>query len=66
MSTRAHLMRGPALAIAAVTVAALLSGPVQAGAAPAPTFTLERLNGHSLSLAEFKGSPIILLFWAPW
>jgi cytochrome c biogenesis protein CcmG/thiol:disulfide interchange protein DsbE len=66
MSTRTQVMRGTAIAIAAVTLAALLSGPVQAGAAPAPTFTLERLNGHSLSLGEFKGSPIILLFWAPW
>ncbi|HKV45216.1 MAG TPA: hypothetical protein VJT32_11175 [bacterium] len=68
MSKRTHLSRRAAVAIAVVTLAALLSGPVPAGPAPAPApaFTLKGLNGHLLSLAEFKGSPVILLFWAPW
>jgi cytochrome c biogenesis protein CcmG/thiol:disulfide interchange protein DsbE len=33
---------------------------------PAPAFDLERLDGGRLSLAELRGSPIILNFWASW
>ncbi len=55
-----------ALVISAVALAAML--PAHAGAAPgpAPMFTLEELNGKPVSLAAYKGSPVILLFWAPW
>jgi peroxiredoxin len=42
--------------------------PAQGAAVPgpAPAFTLERLDGQMLSLASFRGSAVILLFWAPW
>lgn len=33
---------------------------------PAPDFTLARLDGGSLSLAELRGTPVILNFWASW
>ena len=33
---------------------------------PAPPFTLERLDGGRLSLAEMRGRPIVLNFWASW
>ena len=58
--------RAIALAVAAVTVTAML--PASAGAAPtlAPMFTLEGLDGKPVSLAAYRGSPVILLFWAPW
>lgn len=58
--------RAVSLAVAAMTVAALM--PTHASAAPglAPAFTLELLDGKTLSLADYKGSPVILLFWAPW
>jgi cytochrome c biogenesis protein CcmG, thiol:disulfide interchange protein DsbE len=58
--------RAVALALTAVMLAALL--PVQAFAAsgPAPAFTLDLFDGKTLSLADYKGSPVILLFWAPW
>jgi peroxiredoxin len=38
------------------------------GAAPAraPEFHLPLLSGGTISLADFKGRPLILLFWAPW
>lgn len=51
-----------------VLLAVLLAGllPVQARGAVAPGFTLQLLDGKTLSLAEMKGSSIILLFWAPW
>lgn len=54
------------LAVGAVVLAALLSAQAPAAAAPAPAFTLKLLDGTTLSLAEYKGSPVILLFWAPW
>jgi AhpC/TSA family len=42
--------------------------PAHAAPAPglAPMFTLEGLGRESVSLATYKGSPVILLFWAPW
>jgi len=41
--------------------------PGQARGAVAPAFTLPLLDGKtSLRLADLKGSPIVLLFWAPW
>ncbi len=30
---------------------------------PAPSFTLQDLNGNQVSLADFKGKPVILNFW---
>jgi peroxiredoxin len=39
---------------------------MDAGPAAAPAFTLELLDGKTLRLADYKGSRVILLFWAPW
>lgn len=33
---------------------------------PAPDFTVYDLNGNAFSLADFKGTPVILNFWASW
>ena len=33
---------------------------------PAPDFTLKDLDGNSVTLADFKGKPVIINFWAPW
>lgn len=33
---------------------------------PAPDFTLPASDGSLISLAEFKGQPVILNFWATW
>ncbi len=52
-----------------VLLVMLLAGvsPEQARGAVAPPFTLPLLDGKTtLRLADMKGSPIILLFWAPW
>jgi peroxiredoxin len=32
----------------------------------APSFSLKALNGEQVSLAAFKGKPILLAFWATW
>lgn len=52
-----------------VLLAVLLAGlwPGQARGAVAPAFTLPLLDGKgTLRLVDMKGSPVILLFWAPW
>ena len=63
-------MRVPAVRLAAVVVLAamLMAVPIAAQAArgPAPAFTLELFNGKTLSLADLKGTGVILLFWAQW
>jgi thiol-disulfide isomerase/thioredoxin len=67
----------PALvaALAFVVVAAALAGPFlfrRRGALvgkPAPDFTLEIVNqapGDRLHLAELRGKPVLLDFWATW
>jgi cytochrome oxidase Cu insertion factor (SCO1/SenC/PrrC family) len=33
---------------------------------PAKAFTLQTLDGRSLSLAELAGRPVLLYFWATW
>ncbi len=33
---------------------------------PAPAFDLERLNGDRVSLAELRGHPVLVNFWASW
>ena len=33
---------------------------------PAPDFTLNDLDGNPVTLADFKGKPVIINFWASW
>jgi thiol-disulfide isomerase/thioredoxin len=33
---------------------------------PAPVFTLEDLSGKKVSLADYKGKPVLINFWATW
>jgi thiol-disulfide isomerase/thioredoxin len=33
---------------------------------PAPAFTLTDLNGKKVSLADYKGKPVMVNFWATW
>ena len=44
----------------------LLSVPALAGIETAPDFTLADAQGQQVSLADFKGRPLILHFWATW
>jgi cytochrome c biogenesis protein CcmG/thiol:disulfide interchange protein DsbE len=40
--------------------------PPSPGDRPAPSFTLQDLNGKQVSLSDFKGKVVILDFWATW
>jgi cytochrome c biogenesis protein CcmG/thiol:disulfide interchange protein DsbE len=33
---------------------------------PAPAFTLEDLHGNKISLANYRGRPLVINFWATW
>ena len=38
--------------------------PLHSG--PAPAFTLQSLDGETVSLADFKGGPVVVNFWGAW
>ena len=66
---RQRRTRAALRALLPVLLAVLLTGlwPGQARGAVAPAFALPLLDGKgTVSFAEMKGSPVILLFWAPW
>jgi len=48
----------------------LVAGPAASGVArigdPAPSFVLTDLNGRALRLADLRGRPVIVHFWASW
>ena len=33
---------------------------------PAPDFTIQSFDGSSIRLSDFKGTPVIINFWASW
>jgi cytochrome c biogenesis protein CcmG, thiol:disulfide interchange protein DsbE len=66
MSRHRSSGRAIALALTAIVLTGLLPAQVSAASRPAPAFALEPLGGKTVTLSDFKGSPVILLFWAPW
>jgi len=64
----APTLRGARLGVLLVLLAVSFVGPSsgQVHRIVAPAFTLTLLDGKTLRLADLKGSPVVLLFWAPW
>ncbi|HLW49005.1 MAG TPA: hypothetical protein VKW09_14730 [bacterium] len=62
--TARRTLRAVLPALLVVLFTGLVSGQARGGQAPG--FTLELLNGKTFSLADMKGSSVVLLFWAPW
>lgn len=53
------------LARPAATVEAVTAGSVALGA-PVPDFSTQDLGGASVKLSSFRGSPLLVSFWATW
>jgi cytochrome c biogenesis protein CcmG/thiol:disulfide interchange protein DsbE len=65
----AGLLVGVAVLVAFLTVSVgRPAGPVDTPIVgrPAPAFALQTLDGGRLSLADLRGSPVVLNFWASW
>ena len=60
------------LALATAGIAADLDALMQefhvtpAGLKPAPAFSLNTVNGKTVALADHRGRPVLLYFWATW
>lgn len=63
--SRAHLVAAFVMVLA-VGAAACAQAKIEAEAVPAPEFSLEDLQGNTLTLASYKGKVLILNFWATW
>jgi cytochrome oxidase Cu insertion factor (SCO1/SenC/PrrC family) len=61
-----------ALSLAAPSIAADIDRLMQefrvtpAGLKPAPAFSLTTLEGKTAGLADHRGRPLLLYFWATW
>jgi peroxiredoxin len=49
-----------------LSACAALTGPAPEVGALAPDFTLENLDGESVSLSDFRGQNVLVNFWATW
>lgn len=59
MSNLNHASPGPSASVIVISRNPLLDQP-------APNFTLETVDGKTISLADLHGKPVILNFWASW
>jgi len=54
------------IAAAVFAISALAQGSNGERASAAPIFTLESLDGTNVSLGDYKGSVVLVNFWATW
>lgn len=67
MIMRKNFLRATVLGVCLIAAGALL-GSIGRLAEPveAPTFSLADIEGKSLSLKDYKGKVVLLMFWATW
>lgn len=73
MENRERPSTGPAT-LAALVIAVFVFGACGGSAPPdtapaskkAPAFTVETFDGEAFSLAEHRGTPVVLNFWESW
>ncbi|XXF75018.1 TlpA disulfide reductase family protein [Myxococcaceae bacterium GXIMD 01537] len=53
-------------ALLALAVTAWQTRNLPGGGTPAPDFTLRTLSGEQVRLADLRGKPVVIAFWAPW
>ena len=59
-------MRNRFAALAAILMVALPVWAAAADAPQAPAFTLQSVDGKTVSLSQFKGDVVMINFWASW
>jgi peroxiredoxin len=68
------MVSGIAVFIAAISMMMMISAKVRSAEPPlpvaigtrAPDFELENIQGERVRLADFKGRPTLIVFWADW
>ena len=61
LKTIFHLVLAAMLGVLTAT-----NHPAQASGSVAPSFTLRDINGAEVSLSDYKGTVVLLNFWATW
>ena len=62
------IRRAIVLGVCVALLIGIIPAPVALGGpgGPAPSFALELFTGKTLTLADLKGSAVVLLFWTQW
>lgn len=59
-------MAGALVVLGILGAGMVLRGRGQVNQGPAPDFTLETFDGQVIRLSDYRGTPVIINFWASW
>ncbi len=60
------LLTGTLIVLAILGAGMVVRGQGQVSKGPAPDFTLETFDGDVIRLSDFRGTPVVINFWASW
>jgi cytochrome c biogenesis protein CcmG/thiol:disulfide interchange protein DsbE len=66
MQTRLLAVGLAGLVLLGISAWKIAKGPAEAGRTANLNFTLKDAQGHDVRLADFRGKPLIINFWATW